>query len=119
MNILSNSIEHAIPLEYVDLSGNKSSPWGVYCVIIEHCCVNNFTLCGDEGMKEYTKEIIDNLQLNTVLQSLTLCKIGRTGLQSMKAVQEEAVQEAILCFAYFRLIENGLYGKVKKMSIQN
>ena len=86
MTILSNSVKHAIPLEYVDLSGNKSSPWGVYCAIIRHCCVNSLTLCGDEGMKEYTKEITDSLQLNTVLQSLTLCKIGRIGLQSIKEV---------------------------------
>ena len=53
MNRLSECIIHATPLEYVDLSGNNSSPWNVYCVIIRHCCVNSLTLCGDEGMGEY------------------------------------------------------------------
>ena len=86
MNNLSECIQHTIPLEYVDLSGNNSSPWGVYCAIIRHCCVNSLTLCGDEGMEEYVKEIIDSLQTSKTLQSLTLCKIGRTGLQSAKNV---------------------------------
>ena len=86
MNRLSECIIHATPLEYVDLSGNNSSPWNVYCVIIRHCCVNSLTLCGDEGMEEYVQEIIDSLQANKTLRSLTLCKIGRTGLQSTKNV---------------------------------
>ena len=84
--ILSDSVKYAVPLEYVDLSGNKSSPWGVYCTIIRHCCVNSLTLCGDKGMKEYVKEITDSLQTNPTLQSLTLCKIGRIGVQSIKDV---------------------------------
>ena len=89
MNILSNSIEHAIPLEYVDLSGNKSSPWGVYCAIIRHCCVNDLTLCGDEGMKDYAKEITDSLQRNTKLQLLTLCACRRK-LVNYKDMVEKA-----------------------------
>ena len=77
MNKLSKSIKHSISLEYVDLSGNCSSPWGVYCAIIRHCCVNSLTLCGDEGMKKYVREIRDSLQSNTKLQSLTLCTSRR------------------------------------------
>ena len=79
--------EHISSLEYVDLSGNHSSPWGVYCVIIKHCCVNSLlTLCGDEGMKDYVEEISYSLQNNATLQSLTLYKIGRVGIQSMEEV---------------------------------
>ena len=73
-------------LEYIDLSKNGSSPWGVYCAIIRHCCVNSLTLCGDEGMKEYIKELTDSLQANRTLQSLTLCSIGQIGVESIKAV---------------------------------
>ena len=73
-------------LEYMDLSKNSSSPWGVYCAIIRHCRVNSLTLCGDEGMKEYIKELTDSLQSNRTLQSLTLCSIGQIGVESIKAV---------------------------------
>ena len=86
MNRLSECFKHAIPLEYVDLNGNNSSPWGVYCAIIRHCSVDSLTLCGDEEMKEYVREITDSLQTNVKLQSLTLCKIGQNGLQSIKDV---------------------------------
>ena len=77
---MNSLLEHVIKndeststLEYVDLSGNKSSPWGVYCVIIRHCCVSSLTLCGDEGIINYVKEITDSLQMNTSVQSLILC----------------------------------------------
>ena len=86
MNKILECVKHAIPLEYVDLSGNKSSPWGVYCAIIRYCCVNSLTLCGDEGMKYYVKKITDSLQANMTLQSLNLHKIGRNGLHSIKSV---------------------------------
>ena len=86
MKWLSQCIKDPMLLEYVDLSGNESSPWGVYCAIIKRCFVNSLTLCGDEGMKEYTREITDSLQTNVTLQSLTLCKIGQIGLQSIKDV---------------------------------
>ena len=79
--------EIAMPLlDYVGLSGSKSSPWGVYCTFIRHCCVSKLTLCGDEGMIKYVKEVIDSLQANTTLHSLTLCKIGQIGLESVKVV---------------------------------
>ena len=81
MEELSNCIAHCKLLEYADLSGNESSPWGVYCAVIRHCCVNNLSLFGEEGMKEYVKDIIDSLQANTSLKSLTLCKIGEIRLQ--------------------------------------
>ena len=70
-------------LEYVDFSGNNSSPWGVYCAIIKHCC-NSLTLCGDDGMEEYVMEITDSLEENRMLESLTLCSIGRVGVESIK-----------------------------------
>ena len=86
MNKLSESIRHPIPLEYVDLSGNKASPWHAYCDVIRYCCVGDLTLCGDEGMEKYVKEIGENLQANLTLQSLTLCQIGKTGVQSIKHI---------------------------------
>ena len=67
-------------LEYVDLSGNDSSPWGVYCVIIRHCKGNSLTLCGDDGIKEHFSEITHSLEANPKLTSLKLCKIQNTGL---------------------------------------
>ena len=80
MNRLSECAKYATSLEYVDLSGNKSSPWGVYCAVIRHCCVNSLTLCGDERMEEHIKEITVSLQINTTLQSLTFCRIGSIGI---------------------------------------
>ena len=73
-------------LDYVDLSGNESSPWGLYCVIIKHCCVTSLTLCGDEGMKEHIEEISESLQANTTLQSLTLFSVEKIGVESVKEV---------------------------------
>ena len=86
MKQLSKYITQAISLQYVDLSGNKSSPWSVYCAMIRHCCVESLTLCGDEGMQTCVKEVTDSLQVNTTLQSLMLCKFGRIGLESIKDV---------------------------------
>ena len=89
MKMILESIETQLiilSLEYVDLSGNESSSWGVYCAIIKHCCVNSLTLCGDEGMEEYIKEITDSLQANTTLQSLSLCSIGKIGVNSIKTI---------------------------------
>ena len=53
--------ENISTLEYVDLSGNNSSPWGVYCAIIRHCRVDSLTLFGDEGMEEFVEEITESL----------------------------------------------------------
>ena len=78
--------KNMLSLEYVDMSENGSSPWGVYCVIIRYCCVDSLTLCGDEGMEEYIKEITDSLQANATIQSLTLLGIGKIGVNSFKAV---------------------------------
>ena len=92
---MNNLLEHVMKddesmstLEYVDLSENISSPWGVYCAIIRHCCVNSLTLCGDEEMNEYVREIADSLQANNTLCSLTLCRIGRIGAWSIKCILE-------------------------------
>ena len=73
-------------LEYVDLMGNNSSPWNVYCTVIKQCSVSNLTLCGDHGMEEFTKGIEDILMTNTTLQSLTLCEIGGVGLSIVKTL---------------------------------
>ena len=88
MNELLRNINQgtALSLEYVDLSKNIPSPWGVYCAIIRHSCVNSLILCGDKGMEEYIKEITDSLQANTKLQSLSLYSIGKNGVESIKAV---------------------------------
>ena len=86
MDRLSECVKHLISLEYVDLSGNYSSPWGVYCTVIGYCCVNSLTLCGDEGIEKYVKEVIRNLKRNATLKSLTLYKIGSIGLQSINYI---------------------------------
>ena len=78
MNVLEQFIlEKFSTLEYVDLSHNVSSPWGVYCAIIRHCSVNNLTLSGIQAseMKDYINEITESLQKNRSLTSLTLCNI--------------------------------------------
>ena len=72
MDKLSECVKHTTSLQYIDLSENTSSPWKVYCAIIRHCHSNNLILCGDKGIQAHAKEIIDNLQTNTTLQSLTL-----------------------------------------------
>jgi len=74
-------------LEYVDLTGNNSSQWNVYCTVIKQCTVSNLTLCGDHGMEEFTNIIEDSLLTNTTLQSLTLCEIGKTGLDVVKTLK--------------------------------
>ena len=64
-NILQNSLDNKdkmSKLKLIDLSSNGSSPWGVYCAIIRNCCLDSLTLCGDEGMEQYIKEITDSLQ---------------------------------------------------------
>ena len=90
---MSSLLEHVIKsdqnistLNYVDLSGNKSSPWGVYCAIIKNCYVESLTLHGDNGIKEYIKEIRDSLQANVTLQSLTLCKIKSMQVKIFESV---------------------------------
>ena len=75
-------------LEHVDLSGNHSSPWGVYCAIIRHCSVNSLTLCGDDGIGRYVNELKEALQMNTTLISLKLCDINNNGAVNItKAIQ--------------------------------
>jgi len=73
-------------LEYIDLSENKSTPWSVYCVVIRYCCTKSLTVCGDNGMEDHVREIINNLEANTILESLTLCDIGQVGLESIKKI---------------------------------
>ena len=78
MNTIQGYISDKLStLEYVDLSHNNSSPWGVYCAIIRHCNVTNLALCGIKAyeMRQYVDEITKSLQMNNNLQSLTLCNI--------------------------------------------
>ena len=90
MNILEQYITDSknttSKLEYVDLMGNNSSPWNIYCTIIKQCSVSNLTLCGDYGMEAFAVNMDSCLSVNTVLQSLTLCEIGDTGLNTIKAL---------------------------------
>ena len=86
MNYLLAHAEHMSALEYIDLIGNELSPWGVYCAVIRYSCANNLTVCGDDGMKYYVEDIMENLEINKKLNSLTLNYIGRTGIESIKQV---------------------------------
>ena len=90
MNILeqyiNDSKETTSTLEYVDLMGNNSSPWNVYCAIIKQCSVSNLTLCGDYGIEEFTVSMEGCLSVNTTLQSFTLCEVGSTGLNTIKTL---------------------------------
>ena len=90
MNILeqyiTNSTKTTSTLEYVDLMGNNSSPWNVYCAVIKQCSVSNLTLCGDYGMEGFAVNMDNCLSVNTALQSLTLCEIGNTGLNTIKTL---------------------------------
>ena len=90
MNILEQYITDSknttSKLEYVDLMGNNSSPWNIYCTIIKQCSVSNLTLCGDYGMEAFAVNMDSCLSVNIVLQSLTLCEIGDTGLNTIKAL---------------------------------
>ena len=103
MKRLSKSIKHATLLEYVDLCVNQSSPWCMYCSVIKHCCIYNLTLCGDEGMNKYVEEIIDNLRINTTLQSLTLCASLISNMDedriTMGNVQNALVIDGMLTFS--------------------
>ena len=59
-------------LQYVDLSDNNASPWGVYCNIIRYCSVNNLTFNRVQAkeMKQYVDEITESLRMNICLTSL-------------------------------------------------
>ena len=89
MSVLEQFIsDNTSTLEYVDLSDNNSSPWGVYCVIIRHCSVDSLTLCGDHGIEDYVNEIKQSLQANTKLTSLTLCNFTSSGsIKFAEAIQ--------------------------------
>ena len=80
MSVLEQFIsENLSTLEYIDLSDNESSSWGVYCAIIRYCSVNSLTLCGDHGIQDYVNEIEEGLKMNTRLISLILCNITNNG----------------------------------------
>ena len=100
MSVLEQFISEKLStLEYVDLSNNNSSPWGVYCAIIRHGSVNSLTLCGDNGMKQYVNEINESLQNNTKLQSLKLLNITKEGVKpifEVKALQKLDLSSNIL-----------------------
>ena len=99
MNVLEQFIsERMSSLEYVDLSDNESSPWGVYCVIIRNCCIDRLTLCGDHGMKEYVNKIPRCLQ-NRDFQLLRLKNITNEGFKlifEVKTLQKLDLSETDL-----------------------
>ena len=90
MNILKqfmvNNKKLISKLDCINLMGNGSSPWDLYCAIIEHCSVGNLTIFGDDGMEEHNIQLQNCLEKNACLKSLTLFSIGRTALQSIKTI---------------------------------
>ena len=88
MNVLEQFIlERMSTLDCIDLSGNESSPWGLYCVAIRNCCVDSLTLGGDYGMKEYVNEVTESLQNNTKVQLLKLKNITKEGFKPIFEVK--------------------------------
>ena len=88
LNVLEQFIlERMSTLDCIDLSGNESSPWGVYCVAIRNCCVDSLTLGGDYGMKEYVNEVTKCLQNNTKFQLLKLKNITKEGFKPIFEVR--------------------------------
>ena len=88
MNVLEQFIsERMSTLDCIDLSGNESSPWGLYCVAIRNCCVDSLTLGGDYGMKEYVNEVTECLQNNTKFQFLRLKNITKEGFKPIFEVR--------------------------------
>ena len=83
---ITDSKEKTSTLEYVDLTGNNSFPWNVYCAVIKQCSVSNLTLCGDYGIEEFTVNMEECLSVNTTLQSFTLFEVGNTGLNNVKTL---------------------------------
>jgi len=81
-----DSVETASSLEYVDLSGNDCSPWGVYCAIIRQCSLDSLTLSGDYGMEDHVSNIGNSLQYNPRLHILTLCNIRKVRQRSIKTI---------------------------------
>ena len=112
MNVLEQFIlEKVSTLECIDLSHNESSPWGLYCAYIRHCCCNSLTLGGDYGMKEYVNEITESLQSNTKLQSLRLKSITKEGFKpifEVKALQNLDLSNNNLCDDGAVTISDGL-----------
>ena len=102
MNVLEQFIlERMSTLDCIDLSGNESSPWGLYCVAIRNCCVDSLTLGGDYGMKEYVNEVTECLQNNTIFQLMKLKNITKEGfkpifertLQKLENMMEQLLSE--------------------------
>ena len=112
-------VESASTLTYVDLTGNDTSPWGVYCAIIRHCCVDSLTLCGDDGVKDYVKEISENLKLTTTLQELTLQNIGRTGDQELNIPKDEisceqAINDSHILLQGMYIVNNKIFNGISQ-----
>ena len=84
---ITNNPDKISGLEYVNLNGNFSSPWKVYCAVIRHSLVSNLTLCG--GYKfhaSHANQLMQSLKVNVTLKSLTLSNIGLPELQYIKLV---------------------------------
>jgi len=78
-------------LKYVNLHDNfcHSSPWVAFCAVIKYCLVTDLTLVisfGVSGVKQYADELVNSLQHNTTLKSLTICCIETNELDLIKNV---------------------------------
>jgi len=82
MNILEQFVvdctQKVSSLVYVDISGNPSSPWFVYCAIVSYCQVTSLTLFGDykHSIKSSIKSLSESLQRNDKLRKLSLFGIS-------------------------------------------
>ena len=95
MNVLKQFIiknkDKMSTLEYIYLDCNRSnsSPWVVFCTAIKHCLVTNLMLFGGfrlSGIVQFASELMDGLQQNTTMKSLTLCSIEVKELEVIKDV---------------------------------
>jgi len=111
INRLTECAKNTSRLEYVDLSGNGTSPWGLYCAIIRHCCVRSLTVCGDDGMEKHLQEITDSLETNNKLKSLTLYSIGRIGLKSIKKVLVNSTKLKEVNLSWMKIDNDGTRDK--------
>ena len=96
-------------LKHVNLSCNEASPWGVYCAIIRHCSITYLTLCGDRdyGIQDYAAEIIESLQKNTKLKSVTLGDASATTKAISSEVQTNKTLENLNISSSKKICDNG------------
>ena len=104
MNILEQFVvdctQKVSSITYVDISGNPSSPWCVYCAIISCCQVTSLTLFGDyeHSIKSSIKTLTDSLQRNDKLRKLSLFGISDSDLLSFDETFCFCVQQSLEAF---------------------